>query len=153
MIAASLMLSGCAVPGVMGMFGGARPPVSPDLIQITEPGSNTGRPPFFVQWKNSGLPGLTRRPAIDKETKLPEYPSAAIRNSETGTTTLESCLTVEGRLVDTHIVKSSGSTLLDEATLEWTKTAKYLPAEFNGEPFAICGYRFDYEWRFDTGRN
>lgn len=141
--AAAALLAGC---GSVPLLGGAPPQIEPGLVQASAPGGNPDRPAFFVQWKNS-LPGLTKRPSIDPSTTMPAYPASAVRNGDTGVTSLESCLTVEGRLVDTHITKSSGSKVLDEATLEWTKTAKYQPAEFNGEPFAICGYRFDYEWR------
>jgi TonB family protein len=148
-IGTALALASCSAISIPG-FGGAAPPVEPGLIRKAEPG-NTERPEFFVQWKQSGLPGLTKRPAIDKSTALPEYPAAAVRNDDQGVTSVESCLTVDGRLVDTHIAQSSGSKVLDEATLAWAKTAKYTPAEFNGEPFAICGYRFDYEWRVTGG--
>ncbi len=145
-----LALASCSSIPIPG-FGGAPPAVEPGLIQKAEPG-NTERPEFFVQWKSAGLPGLTRRPAIDKSTALPQYPASAVRNEDEGTTSVESCLTVDGRLVDIHIAKSSGSKVLDDATMAWAKTAKYTPAEFNGEPFAICGYRFDYEWRVTNER-
>lgn len=144
-IGTALALASCSSIPLPG-FGQAAAPVEPGLIEKAEPG-NTERPQFFVQWKSSGLPGLSKRPAIDKSTALPEYPASAVRNNDEGTTSVESCLTVEGRLVDIRISKSSGSKALDEATLAWAKTAKYTPAEFNGEPFAICGYKFDYEWR------
>ena len=71
----------------------------------------------------------------------------AIRKAETGVTSLESCVTVEGRMVDVKLAQSSGSVTLDSATLAWAQTAKFAPAEFNGEPMAVCGYRLDYEWR------
>ncbi len=145
---AAALLAGC---GSVPLLGGAPPQIEPGLVQASAPGGNPERPAFFVQWKPGGLPGLTKRPAIDKTTAMPEYPASAVRNGDTGTTSLESCLTVDGRLVDTYITKSSGSKVLDEATLEWTRTAKYQPAEFNGEAFAICGYRFDYEWRVVDG--
>ena len=83
---------------------------------------------------------------------MPAYPPSAKRQEETGRTSIESCLTADGRLVDVHLAKSSGSKTLDAATLEWAKTARYEPAEFNGEPFAICGYQFDYEWRVEIIR-
>ena len=110
--------------------------------------ASSERPSFFVQWK-AGLPGLTKRPKMAKATELPVYPPEAVREEQTGTTSLESCLTADGRLVDTRLIQSSGSKLLDEATLNWAKTAKYEPAEFNGEPFAICGYQFDYRWEVE----
>lgn len=149
-ILSALVAASCsALPAIPGL--GSSPPVEPNLIKQAAPGNND-RPAFYVQWNPAGLPGLTKRPAIDKDTPLPQYPSSAVRNDESGTTTIESCLTVDGRLVDTHIAGSSGSKTLDEATLAWAKNAKYQPAEFNGEPFAICGYSFDYQWKFNDDR-
>jgi len=109
------------------------------------------KPAFFVQWKRE-MPGLTRRPRIDASTALPAYPEAAVKKEETGVTTLESCVTVEGRMVDVKLAQSSGSVALDSATLAWAQTAKFAPAEFNGQPMAVCGYRLDYEWRVTEGR-
>ena len=107
------------------------------------------RPAFFVQWR-ANLPGLTSRPRVDASTAMPAYPPEAVKKEETGVTTLESCVTVEGRMVDVKLAKSSGSVSLDSATLAWAQTAKVAPAEFNGQPMAICGYRLDYEWRVNA---
>lgn len=104
------------------------------------------KPAFFVQW-TPGMPELTRRPAIDASVSPPKYPEAAARHSESGVTTLESCITVEGRMVDVRLTRSSGSVTLDSATLAWAQTAKVTPAEFNGQPMAVCGWQLDYEWR------
>ena len=152
-IVAGLALAGCSSLSLPlpGFAPPALPPsMEPGLVEASDP-ENTDRPSFFVQWK-PGLPGLTQRPAIDKATALPVYPPEAVRNEDTGTTSIESCLTAEGQLVDTRVEKSSGSKLLDEATLTWAKTAKYQPAEFNGEPLAICGYHIDYKWQVEKIR-
>jgi TonB family protein len=137
---AALMLAGCASDG-------APPAVDPSLIEKSEPG-NTERPDFFVQWRSGQLPGLTQRPSIDPSNRLPKYPNAALREEAAGTTTLETCITADGKLVDIHIANSSGNLSLDEATLEWAKNAKYKPAMFNGEAFAVCGYKLDWVWQF-----
>lgn len=150
-IGTALALGACSgIPLPLPGFGPADlpPAMDPRMVQASDP-KNTERPEFFVQWKSSGLPGLTKRPKIDPATPLPEYPAAAVRKEEEGVTSLESCLTAEGKLVDIQVVKSSGSKVLDEATMAWAKAAKYQPAEFNGEAFAICGYKFDYEWRVE----
>lgn len=139
LLAAALVVAGCASDGVP-------PPVDPALIQKSEPG-NADRPAFFVQWR-ARLPGLTERPSIDPSTKLPKYPNAALRDEAEGTTSLETCITTEGKLVDIRIANSSGNLSLDEATIEWAKTAKYKPAMFNNEPFAVCGYKLDWVWQF-----
>lgn len=150
-VVAGLAAASCSSLPIPGLGGsGALPPkIEPGLVQASSAAANSERPSFFVQWK-PGLPGLTKRPKVDKATALPVYPPEAVREEQAGITTLESCLTADGRLVDTHLAKSSGSKLLDEATLNWAKTAKYEPAEFNGEPFAICGYQFDYQWKVDV---
>ena len=142
---AGVALAGCgSLP-----FGGsdAAPAVDPALIQRGAP--NSGRPEFFVQWQSNGMSGLTHRPTMDPSSQLPDYPRAAERNRESGTTTLETCVTSEGQLVDVKVRKSSGSDVLDRATLEWARTAKYQPARFNDEPFAVCGYMLDWVWQFE----
>jgi TonB family protein len=93
------------------------------------------------------MPELTRRPAIDASVSPPKYPEAAARHGESGITTLESCITIEGRMVDVKLARSSGSVTLDSATLAWAQTAKMTPAEFNDQPMAVCGWQLDYEWR------
>lgn len=131
---ASLALSGCVTAA-----GG------PDPGSVVVAGS-AGKPQFFVQWKTD-LPGLTRRPALAKDSVLPAYPAAAVRDEISGVTTLETCVTADGRITDPRIAQTSGSAVLDEAALAWAKIATFHPAEINGEPFAICGYRFDQQWR------
>lgn len=110
------------------------------------------RPAFFVQWKPQGMPGMTRRPRMDTTTGLPKYPASALRAGDAGTTTIESCVTVDGRLADVRLAQSSGSVALDSATLAWAQTAKFMPAEFNGQPMAVCGWRLDYQWKMDDER-
>lgn len=114
--------------------------------------AQTIRPAFFVQWKPQGMPGMTRRPRIDAATPLPKYPESAMRAGDSGTTTVESCVTVDGRLADVKLAESSGSVVLDSATLAWAQTAKVMPAEFNGQPMAVCGWRLDYKWKINEQR-
>jgi len=129
---ASFILCGCATGA-----GGPEPAIE---------AGGPGKPQFFVQWK-ADLPGLTRRPSLAKDSALPEYPAAAVRDEISGVTTLETCVTLDGRLTDFRVARTSGSAVLDDATVTWAKTAKFQPAEINGEAFAVCGYRFDQEWR------
>jgi TonB family protein len=137
-IAAGLIAS-LALGGCMSAASG------PDPEPVVVAGS-AGKPQFFVQWKTD-LPGLTRRPALAADSVLPEYPAAAVRDEISGVTTLETCVTATGRLMNPRIAQSSGSEILDAATLAWAQIATFQPAEINGEPFAICGYRFDQQWR------
>jgi TonB family protein len=155
----SVVLRTC-LPAVLGVLAFASsgcasnaPPVDPSLIQASAPGTNSERPAFFVQWQTGGLPGLTQRPSLDRASRLPDYPNQSVRNREEGTTTVEACVTAEGRLVDVKVARSSGFPNLDEATVTWAKTARYKPAMFNNEPFAVCGYRLDWVWQFEEPRS
>lgn len=122
-------------------------PVAATAVQA----SYTAKPAFFVQWK-SDMTGMTRRPRVDASTPLPKYPDSAMRSGDSGTTTLESCVTVDGRMADVKLAQSSGSTALDSATLAWAQTARIVPAEFSGQPMAVCGWRLDYQWKMDGQR-
>lgn len=135
---AALLITGCAT---------GAPPVDPSLIQKAAP--NSDRPPFFIQWKSGDMPGLTARPQMDKSSRPPPYPDEALRSGKTGITVLNVCVTIDGKLSDVHVLKSAGFDALDQATVEWAKTAKYTPAMFNNEPFAVCGYQLQYEWRLE----
>lgn len=147
LLAGAPVLAGCATPAngphPADVIGPAAAVVAP---QPMAPGVGAPRPRFFVQWKPD-LPGLTRRPTLSKDTLAPEYPAAAVRGQLSGVITLEACVTVEGRLADIHVLRSSGAAVLDTATLDWARVAKFTPAEINGEPFAVCGYSFDHKWQ------
>lgn len=109
------------------------------------------RPAFFVPWR-ANMPGMTRRPRIDASSTLPAYPESARREEEQGVTTIDACVTADGRMVDVKLAESSGSVTLDSAALAWARTAKFEPALFNGEPMAVCGYRLSHEWRVEGQR-
>ncbi|HVY90114.1 MAG TPA: energy transducer TonB [Hyphomonadaceae bacterium] len=161
MIAAQILRAGRRTIGLAGAAlavaasgcGSAPAPAAPtpQIVKSDAP-ANSERPAFFVQWKTGGMPGLTARPSLAKGFKLPAYPETAIRQNAAGTTSLEVCVTTDGKLVDVHVSSSSGFPVLDDATVEWAKTAKYDPAKFNGEPFAVCGFHVDYVWKF-AGQN
>lgn len=137
---------GCSTPFSNPDPASVGPAIVTAAPGASAPGAGGARPRFFVQWKNN-LPGLTRRPSVSEDTEPPIYPAVAVREEFAGVTTLETCVTLEGRLADIHVVRSSGFEVLDTAALDWALTAKFLPAEINGEPFAICGYRFDHVWQ------
>jgi len=55
------------------------------------------------------------------------YPAKASARKEEGTTIIRFSLAETGELVDTTIIRSSGSPLLDEATLRAVKTQRFAP--------------------------
>ncbi len=144
-------ISAAMEPVPLGPVAESRVVAQPVSASAAQAGAFSAKPAFFVQWKPD-MTGMTRRPRVDTSTPLPKYPESAMRSGDVGTTTLESCVTVDGRLADVKLARSSGSVALDSATLAWAQTAKFVPAEFNGEAMAVCGWRLDYQWKMDGGR-
>jgi protein TonB len=117
-----------------------------DKVQPADP----GKPAFFVDWSVSkSPPGLTARPARAKSDSLPVYPAESARRREAGTTALTLCVTTDGRLTDVKLARSSGYPRLDEATMEWARSARFTPALINGDPVNICGYSLEYTWKLE----
>ncbi len=147
-------LAGFGAPAVTAAMEpvplGPAPVVAAQPVSATQAGAVSTKPAFFVQW-TPNMAGMTRRPRVDASAPLPKYPESAMRSGDTGTTTLESCVTVDGHLADVKLAQSSGSTALDSATLAWAQNAKFMPAEFDGQPMAVCGWRLDYQWQMNSG--
>jgi protein TonB len=79
---------------------------------------------------------------------LPDYPSSAARNGETGTTTLALLVGVDGRVSSARIQQSSGSRVLDRAALNALSLCKFKPAMSNGAPEAGWA-QLAYVWKLD----
>lgn len=79
----------------------------------------------------------------------PVYPPASRREHEEGTTGLEVCVGVNGRVTSASVATSSGFARLDDAALTWVKRARFRPGTVGGTPQAMCGHRIFYEWHFE----
>ncbi len=76
----------------------------------------------------------------------PDYPSAAIRAGEQGTTQLEVCVNAGGRVTSVAVARSSGSKRLDDAAAKWIRGERFQPARINGSAQDVCGHSVYYEW-------
>lgn len=65
---------------------------------------------------------------------LPEYPKAARRGEETGSTTIRYAITPAGKVADMTVVKSSGFRALDRASLAALEKCRFTPASVAGKP-------------------
>ncbi|MFC5551348.1 energy transducer TonB [Massilia aerilata] len=101
----------------------------------TKPGANTGQMHSAVFADASGC-------------ALPDYPSSAARNGETGTTTLALLVGVDGRVSSARVDQSSGSRVLDRAALNALSLCKFKPAMSNGAPQAGWA-QLAYVWKLD----
>jgi protein TonB len=79
---------------------------------------------------------------------LPAYPPRALRNEETGTTTLALLVGADGRVTSARVERSSGSRDLDQAALHALSLCTFKPALNNG--VAEAGWaRLAYVWTLD----
>ncbi len=88
----------------------------------------TPRPPVSSSSVSADTaPSLQRNPA-------PRYPAAALRKGIEGTCLIELAITVEGRVSNARLMRSSGSHLLDQAALRAVRRWRFRPATKLGHP-------------------
>jgi TonB family protein len=92
-----------------------------------------------------------KKPAlVDFRTCIkPEWPKEALRKEETGTVHMKFLVGEDGKVIDTFIQKSSGSSLLDEAAVNGIQRCGFTPATLNGVP--VRGWqKMQYVWSLET---
>jgi periplasmic protein TonB len=79
---------------------------------------------------------------------LPDYPAAAARRGDTGTTTLALLVGADGRVSSSRIEQSSGSRDLDRAAINALTLCRFKPATNNG--VAESGWaKLAFVWKLD----
>jgi protein TonB len=79
---------------------------------------------------------------------LPDYPAAAARRGDTGTTTLALLVGADGRVSSSRIEQSSGSRDLDRAAINALTLCTFKPATSNG--VAQAGWaKLAFVWKLD----
>ena len=73
------------------------------------------------------------------------YPSLAVKRGQQGSTTVRIAILQDGSVDDPELQESSGSDLLDQASLDCVKGWKYTPAMRDGKPFAVM-WAVRVEW-------
>jgi protein TonB len=115
------------------------PPQENQITQVVA--SPTPRPAAPVQAKPAPAPAVSVRskPQSGKRFEKPDYPAAALRANEEGEVTVSVCVDANGRMSDVKLIKSSGSTRLDEATVRGMSKTRLEPAiGTDGKPMAYC---------------
>ncbi len=98
---------------------------------------------------------ITQRPGIGRRFVAPTYPPAAQRAREEGETTVSVCVDEQGRMSNVKVVRSSGSTRLDNAAVQGLSRTRLEPAkDSTGKAVAFCNpdYEFTYVWRLEDAR-
>jgi protein TonB len=78
----------------------------------------------------------------------PEWPKASLRNEETGTVTLRFLIAVDGRVVESQVVKSSGFRDLDKAAQNGIGKCRFKPGMTDGKP-EQAWMQMQYVWTLE----
>jgi protein TonB len=78
----------------------------------------------------------------------PEWPKASLRNEETGTVTLRFMIAVDGRVVSSEVVKSSGFRDLDKAAQNGISKCRFKPTMIDGKP-EQASMQMQYVWTLE----
>jgi protein TonB len=117
------------------------PPKSTAIIVVT-PERPVAPPPVPV------AEAVRIMPKIDiKRSQEPEYPPTSRRLGEQGSVTLQVLVDVDGRVLDSKLVQSSGFERLDQAALDGVKGSyRFLPGTLDGKPQQMW-YTFKFTWK------
>jgi periplasmic protein TonB len=78
----------------------------------------------------------------------PEYPAQSRRLEETGSEVLHFLVDVDGRVIDSKIVTSSGHPRLDDAARDALSRCKFKPGTIDGKPQQSWA-ELKYTWKLD----
>lgn len=87
-------------------------------------------------------------PRIDAQhSREPEYPPQSRRLGEQGSLVLQALIDVDGRVLDSKLVQSSGFDRLDQAALDGIKSNyRFIPGMVDGKPRQMW-YTFKFTWK------
>ena len=108
-------------------------PVMPPVVRNEAPPTNQVLVPAVVDSRNC---------------EKPEYPKKSLRNEETGTVTLQFLIGLDGRVVESKILKSSGSRDLDNAARAGLSLCKFTPGTVDGKP-QQSWTKMQYVWKLE----
>ncbi|MEZ5936823.1 MAG: energy transducer TonB [Hyphomonadaceae bacterium] len=96
---------------------------------------------------------VSEYPSTGRRFTKPDYPSASRRAQEEGETTVSMCVASNGRVTDIKVVRSSGFSRLDEATVKGIERQRFQPAKgSDGKAMDFCGYELTMVWDLEEAR-
>jgi len=88
-------------------------------------------------------------PVVDsKSCEPPKYPKAALMNEETGMVSMGFLITLDGKVVESKVEKSSGSKSLDKAAISALSLCKFKPGTKDGKPDQMWA-KIDFVWKLE----
>jgi periplasmic protein TonB len=128
----------------------AAPPAPDPIFATTAPDpSPSDTPPEAPATPNANAGQMRTAVFADANgCALPDYPAAAARRGDTGTTTLALLVGADGRVSSARVEGSSGSRDLDRAAINALSQCKFKPATNNG--VAEAGWaKLAFVWKLD----
>jgi protein TonB len=118
----------------------APPPPQSTAITVVTPEKPAAPPPI------AAAPRVM--PRLDaSHSQEPEYPPTSRRLGEQGSLIMQVLIGVDGRVIDSKLVRSSGIERLDQAALDGVKgNYRFLPGTIDGKP-AEMWYTFKFTWK------
>ena len=118
------------------------PPPKSTAITVVTPEKPVAPPPVPV------AEAVRIMPKIDaKRSQELEYPPTSRRLGEQGSVTLQVLVDIDGRVLDSKLVQSSGFERLDQAALDGVKGSyRFLPGTLDGKPQQMW-YTFKFTWK------
>jgi len=121
------------------------PPVTNTITAVSDVKPAVEAPMPQVQ-----TPARTRTNAVVDASRCekPEYPTASLRAHETGIVVLSFLIGADGSVLDSKVLRTSGSRRLDEAARKGLGLCHFRPATADGKPEQSWA-RIEYEWKID----
>lgn len=120
---------------------------APPLPASGSTGTATDTPPTATVNRDAGKM-YTAVLADARACALPDYPTHAARNGETGTTMLALLVGTDGRVTSSRVEHTSGSRELDRAAVNALSLCRFKPATENGVAQAAWA-QLAYVWTLD----
>jgi len=112
--------------------------------------------PIIVDKTDIGGGVIDRTPTLTKprliHTTKPEYPSAASRLGEEGTTGLKLFVSADGRVTEATVFSSSGSTRLDDAAIKHALRNWAFTPCMEGDKAVACWHQTKLVWRLEDAK-
>ncbi|MBK6636671.1 MAG: TonB family protein [Rhodocyclaceae bacterium] len=126
-------------------------PATAQPVMVAQPAQSA---PSAMSPVTHSAPALTSRPArtaavIDAQAcRKPDYPPAALRAQEEGEVTLEMLVAVDGTVLESKVLRSSGFRRLDDAARRALALCRFTPGTEAGIAVQSVA-RIAYLWRID----
>ncbi|MCF6776531.1 TonB family protein [Thiotrichales bacterium 19X7-9] len=106
----------------------------PQLMKKSKPNQASIKATSTTQKIIKTPPKIIAKAKLNKALPDLKYPQEAIKNDTSGKVTVKATIDSKGYIKTISIIHSSGSTILDQAAINWFKLLKFTPAQSTNGP-------------------